>query len=64
MVPDGDYETLAGFVLDRLGRIPEVGERFEHDGWQVEVVALDGLRVATVELASRPQGRPPTEGAS
>ena len=31
--PDGEYETLAGFVLDRLGRIPEVGDHFEHDGW-------------------------------
>ena len=49
-VPDGDYETLAGFVLERLGRIPEVGEGFEHDGWQLEVIELDGHRVATVRL--------------
>src|SRR5687767_3726817 len=49
-VPDGDYETLAGFVLDRLGRIPEVGEGFEHDGWHLDVVELDGHRVATVRL--------------
>jgi len=49
-MPDGDYETLAGFVLERLGRIPEVGARFEHDGWHLTVTSLDGLRVATVEL--------------
>lgn len=49
-VPDGDYETLAGFVLDRLGRIPEAGEGFEHDGWDLEVVELDGHRVAAVRL--------------
>ncbi len=49
-VPDGDYETMAGFVLARLGRIPDVGEGFEHDGWRVEVVARDKLRVATVCL--------------
>jgi CBS domain containing-hemolysin-like protein len=49
-VPTGDYETLAGFVLTRLGHIPEVGEGFEHDGWHVEVVELDGRRVATVRL--------------
>ena len=54
-VPEGDYETLAGFVLDRLGHIPEVGEGFDHDGWEVEVAALDGLRVATVVLR-RPDG--------
>lgn len=49
-VPEGEYETLAGFVLDRLGRVPEVGEGFHHDGWVVEVVAREGLRVATVLL--------------
>ncbi|HEX7096587.1 MAG TPA: hemolysin family protein [Acidimicrobiales bacterium] len=49
-MPDGDYETLAGFVLDRLGHIPLPGERFEHEGWQIEVVAMDRLRVATVRL--------------
>jgi len=49
-MPDGDYETLAGFVLDRLGRIPEVGARMRHDGWDLTVTSLDGLRVATVEL--------------
>jgi CBS domain containing-hemolysin-like protein len=49
-VPDGDYETLAGFVLDRLGHIPEVGESFSYEGWDVEVAALDGLRVASVLL--------------
>ena len=56
-VPDGDYETLAGFVLAELGHIPEVGEGFGHRGWQVEVVELDGHRVATVRLRrSTPSG--------
>ena len=49
-IPDGDYETLAGFVLEQLGRIPEVGEWFEHDGWRVEVAGLDVRRVASVRL--------------
>ncbi len=53
-MPDGDYETLAGFVLDALGRIPEVGAAFEHDGWRFEVVARDNLRVATVRLRRGP----------
>ena len=50
LTPEGDYETLAGFVLAHLGHIPEEGERFELDGWQVEAMALDGHRVATVRL--------------
>ena len=55
LVPDGDYETLAGFVLERLGRIPSVGEAFEHDGWHVEVAEVDKRRVAAVRLR---RGRP------
>jgi CBS domain containing-hemolysin-like protein len=55
-MPHGGYETLAGFVLDRLGRIPEAGARFEHDDWRVEVVALDRRRVATVRLRHAPRG--------
>jgi CBS domain containing-hemolysin-like protein len=50
VVPEGDYETLAGFVLSTLGRIPEPGATFDHDGWHLEVVELDGHRVATVRL--------------
>ena len=60
-VPEGHYETLAGFVLDRLGRIPDVGERFDHDGWRVEVVERDGHRIATVGLQGPAR---PTEGSS
>jgi len=56
-VPDGDFETLAGFVLAELGHIPEPGETFAHGGWHVEVVELDGHRVATVRLRrSAPTG--------
>jgi CBS domain containing-hemolysin-like protein len=56
-MPEGDYETFAGFVLDQLGHIPEVGEGFVYDDWEVDVAALDGLRVATVVLR-RPDRRP------
>ncbi|MGK2929442.1 MAG: transporter associated domain-containing protein, partial [Acidimicrobiales bacterium] len=51
-VPDGQYETLAGFVLDRLGRIPTEGASFDHDGWTVRVVAMDRFRIATVRLVA------------
>ena len=47
-IPEGPYETLAGFVLDRLGRIPAVGDAFEHDGWQLAVPEMDTDRVAVV----------------
>ncbi len=49
-LPEGDYETLAGFVLDELGHIPEVGEHFEHDGWTFEVRTMDRHRIAEVAV--------------
>jgi magnesium and cobalt exporter, CNNM family len=39
------FSTVAGLVLEHLGRIPETGELFELQGWQIEVVDLDGRRV-------------------
>ncbi len=51
-IPEGPYETLAGFVLDAIGRIPEADDHFDHDGWRVEVVEMDRLRVSTVRLVA------------
>jgi putative hemolysin len=40
-----NYQTMAGFVLDHMGRIPKPGDYFEEQGWRFEVVDLDGRRV-------------------
>lgn len=42
---DRDYETVAGFVLEQIGHIPEVAEIFEWENYQIEVVDLDGQRI-------------------
>jgi putative hemolysin len=47
-----DYQTVAGFVLAELRRLPAVGEAMETNGWRFEVVDLDGRRIDKV-LASR-----------
>ncbi len=47
-VPDGPYETLAGLIANELGRIPEVGDRVELSGWQLDVVDAGGRRAARV----------------
>jgi CBS domain containing-hemolysin-like protein len=57
-VPEGPFETLAGFVLDVLGRIPTDGDRFDVDGWIVEVASMDRFRVALVRLVA-PAVEPP-----
>ena len=43
--PDRDYETVAGLVLDRMGRLPDLGEKLRLGRWLVEVVDLDGRRI-------------------
>lgn len=48
---DGDYHTLAGFILFKLGHIPTAGEAFDHDGWRFEVVDMDGRRIDKVLAA-------------
>ena len=53
--PQGPYETLAGFVLERLGEIPSVGAVATWEGWQFRVTRTDGLRVAEVRI-SAPEG--------
>ena len=47
-MPEGHFETLAGFLLDRLDRIPEGGEHVSHDGWELKVVEMDGRRISQV----------------
>jgi CBS domain containing-hemolysin-like protein len=51
-LPDGDYETLAGFVLDRLGRIPAERDGFFYEGWYVEVAEMEKRRIARVRLTA------------
>lgn len=48
MQGDGEYTTLAGFVLERLGHLPQQGEAFDWQGWRFEVVDLDGHRITKV----------------
>ncbi len=49
---DPNYDTIAGYILGKLGRIPRAGDVVEskEDGVFLKVVAMDGLRVAQIEL--------------
>ena len=51
---DGDFETVAGFVLETLGHIPTTGETFEFDNLSVEVLEMDRLKIEAVKLTRRP----------
>ena len=49
-IPDGDYQTLAGFILDRLGRIPEVGDVMEFENLRITIKAMERVKIEEVEL--------------
>ena len=49
-LPEGDYDTVAGLVLDRLDHFPEPGESIEVDGHHITVMEMDGRRITTVEI--------------
>ena len=42
------YQTIAGFLLQQFGTIPNVGERVDAHGWRFEIVDLDGRRIDKV----------------
>jgi len=55
VLPEGPYETLAGFVLARLGHIPVVGESLEENGWEFTVMQVDRHRVEQVRVVAPPE---------
>jgi CBS domain containing-hemolysin-like protein len=50
-LPEGPYETLAGFLMARLGHIPVAGESVTEDGWEFTVVEVERRRVEQVRVA-------------
>lgn len=58
-LPEGEYQTVAGFILDRLGYIPEIGEIVEYENLKMTVRAMNGVRIEMVEVqraATAPDG--------
>jgi putative hemolysin len=61
-LPEGDYETIGGFVFGQLGRLPEVGEVVRHGPLEFIVHETDGHRILKIHLfrAGRPEEEPPS----
>ena len=49
-LPEGDYATVAGLMLERLGRIPGRGETVEIDRWRLEVLEVVHNAITRVRL--------------
>jgi CBS domain containing-hemolysin-like protein len=50
VLEDPHYDTIAGYMLGRLGRIPKEKEVVESDGLRLQVEAMDGLRISRLSL--------------
>jgi putative hemolysin len=53
-LPDGPYETVAGYVMAELGHLPQIGESVDVNGYRLTVAELDGRRVARVRVGRVP----------
>ena len=49
-LPDGNYQTLAGFILERLGRIPEEGETLVYKDLRFEIKEMKRVKIERVEI--------------
>jgi putative hemolysin len=55
-LPEGPYETLAGFLIAQLGRLPRAGDEVVHDGLRFTVHSMDGRRASRVRIAAIEEG--------
>jgi magnesium and cobalt transporter len=60
-IEDGGFETVGGYVLTRVGRVPAVGERFTVDGLDIEILEAERRRIHKVRIRRVPP--PPPEAA-
>jgi putative hemolysin len=55
-LPEGPYETVAGYVLATLGQLPVVGDAVEVDGHRLTVIEMDARRIARVRVGPAAPG--------
>ncbi len=49
-IPDGDYDTLGGFILSHFGDIPKVNDKIHAEGFLIEVKTMNGVKIDRVKL--------------
>jgi putative hemolysin len=49
-IPDDDWDTIAGFVFNTLGEVPNPGDSIEHDGWQFVAEEVEGRRIRRLKV--------------
>jgi len=59
--PRGESDSLGGFIYDQLGKVPVVGEKVSHNGWDFEVLAVNDRRILKVKATHGPKQTDATE---
>lgn len=54
-IPPGEYETIAGFLMDRLGRVPRRQDVVTHEEWVLRILSMHRRRVVKVLIERLPQ---------
>jgi CBS domain containing-hemolysin-like protein len=54
-LPEGDYQTVAGFLLERLGSIPSEGQILEFENLRFTIKVMDGVRIEQVVVEKEEQ---------
>lgn len=54
-VPTGDYRTVAGLIIDRLGRVARAGDTVQVEAWELTVEEVDGRSVTLVRFRPEPE---------
>ena len=49
-LPDGEFDTVAGFILDKLGHIPQEGETLDYEDLKIEVIEMRNLKIETIKI--------------
>jgi len=57
-LPEGDYETVAGFILDLLGYIPKTGERLRYRDMNLTITEMRGVKIEEIQLTRESHATP------
>jgi putative hemolysin len=62
-IPDGDYHTIAGFVLEELQRVPKTGDRLRYNDLRFRIVEMSGMKIVRVRVRRRVPSAEPLPAA-
>ncbi len=56
-IAEGDYETIAGFITSKLGRIPAKGESFKIDNFRIQIIKSDRTKIDLLKIIVLPEAQ-------